>query len=196
MVRRSSAVSFRCSLQLLLNLCGARQLRVQSFAHVVELISTTARISASAIGGPAGPRVPWARVRLVRHVSGCGLAASASLGTYRVLCLAAWLTPQTPKGHKRPADVVSNALHVMEIATGRSGNPAQPKRSEQGRPFEQARATHARFRIRCSRAAPASRQMPPTRRDRPVSQGASQIRSATLSCDLPIARTPSAQRRE
>jgi hypothetical protein len=25
--------------------------------------------------------------------------------------------PQTPKGHKRPADVISNAVHVMRIAT-------------------------------------------------------------------------------
>jgi hypothetical protein len=26
--------------------------------------------------------------------------------------------PKTPEGHKRPADVVSNAVHVMRIATG------------------------------------------------------------------------------
>ena len=26
--------------------------------------------------------------------------------------------PNTPKGHKRPADVVSNAVTVMKIATG------------------------------------------------------------------------------
>lgn len=26
--------------------------------------------------------------------------------------------PRTPKGHKRPADVISNAVHVMRIATG------------------------------------------------------------------------------
>lgn len=26
--------------------------------------------------------------------------------------------PRTPKGHKRPADVVSNAVQVMRIATG------------------------------------------------------------------------------
>lgn len=26
--------------------------------------------------------------------------------------------PKTPKGHKRPADVVANAVHVMRIATG------------------------------------------------------------------------------
>jgi hypothetical protein len=26
--------------------------------------------------------------------------------------------PKTPRGHKRPADVVSNAVHVMKIPTG------------------------------------------------------------------------------
>lgn len=26
--------------------------------------------------------------------------------------------PKTPKGHKRPADVISNAVTVMKIATG------------------------------------------------------------------------------
>jgi hypothetical protein len=26
--------------------------------------------------------------------------------------------PKTPKGHRRPADVVSNAVRVMQIATG------------------------------------------------------------------------------
>ena len=26
--------------------------------------------------------------------------------------------PQTPKGHKRPADVIGNAVTVMKIATG------------------------------------------------------------------------------
>jgi hypothetical protein len=26
--------------------------------------------------------------------------------------------PRTPKGHKRPADVISNAVRVMKLATG------------------------------------------------------------------------------
>lgn len=26
--------------------------------------------------------------------------------------------PRTPKGHKRPADVIGNAVHVMRVATG------------------------------------------------------------------------------
>lgn len=29
--------------------------------------------------------------------------------------------PKTPKGHKRPADVISNAVRVMQIATGEAG---------------------------------------------------------------------------
>jgi hypothetical protein len=29
--------------------------------------------------------------------------------------------PKTPKGHKRPADVIANAVHVMKIATGEIG---------------------------------------------------------------------------
>jgi hypothetical protein len=28
------------------------------------------------------------------------------------------LCPETPKGEKRPADVIGNAVHVMRIATG------------------------------------------------------------------------------
>jgi NH3-dependent NAD+ synthetase len=35
----------------------------------------------------------------------------------RVICLAVSM-PKTPNGHKRPADVVANAVHVMKIATG------------------------------------------------------------------------------
>jgi len=31
--------------------------------------------------------------------------------------------PRTPKGHKRPADVISNAVHVMKIATGEVDEP-------------------------------------------------------------------------
>lgn len=31
--------------------------------------------------------------------------------------------PKTPKGHKRPADVVSNAVRVMKVATGEIEEP-------------------------------------------------------------------------
>mgnify|MGYP001331372545 CR=1 FL=1 len=38
--------------------------------------------------------------------------------------------PRGPKGEKRPADVVSNAVHVMRIATGevedRASTPEEP----------------------------------------------------------------------
>jgi hypothetical protein len=34
-----------------------------------------------------------------------------------MLCLAVSM-PKTPKGHRRPADVVFNAVRVMKIATG------------------------------------------------------------------------------
>ncbi len=30
--------------------------------------------------------------------------------------------PKTPKGAKRPADVISNAVHVMKIATGEASD--------------------------------------------------------------------------
>lgn len=38
--------------------------------------------------------------------------------------------PKTPKGHKRPADVVSNAVHVMKIATG---EVEEAERTEDGK---------------------------------------------------------------
>ena len=34
--------------------------------------------------------------------------------------------PKTPKGHKRPADVVANAVHVMRIATGEIDESSDP----------------------------------------------------------------------
>ena len=50
--------------------------------------------------------------------------------------------PRGPKGEKRPADVVGNAVHVMRIATGEreeefepepSGPPKNPAAVEMGR---------------------------------------------------------------
>ncbi len=38
--------------------------------------------------------------------------------------------PRTPKGHKRPADVISNAVHVMKIATGEE---AESETTEDGK---------------------------------------------------------------
>jgi hypothetical protein len=37
--------------------------------------------------------------------------------------LTAKYMPKTPKGHKRPADVISNAVHVMRLATGEAEEP-------------------------------------------------------------------------
>jgi len=37
--------------------------------------------------------------------------------------------PKTPKGHKRPADVISNAVHVMRLAT----QDIEPETTEDGR---------------------------------------------------------------
>lgn len=38
--------------------------------------------------------------------------------------------PRTPMGHKRPADVIGNAVHVMRIATGEIDESA---RTDDGR---------------------------------------------------------------
>jgi hypothetical protein len=35
--------------------------------------------------------------------------------------------PKGPKGQKRPADVISNAVHVMKIATGEVEEQPEPK---------------------------------------------------------------------
>lgn len=51
--------------------------------------------------------------------------------------------PKTPKGHKRPADVISNAVHIMRIATGEieEAEPAtNPAAVELGRKGGLARA--------------------------------------------------------
>lgn len=55
--------------------------------------------------------------------------------------------PKTPKGAKRPADVISNAVHVMRIATGEVEESAAQVREtsdaavEMGRKGGIARAT-------------------------------------------------------
>ena len=36
----------------------------------------------------------------------------------KVVCLSLSIMPKGPKGQKRPADVIGNAVHVMRIATG------------------------------------------------------------------------------
>jgi len=43
--------------------------------------------------------------------------------------------PRGPKGEKRPADVIGNAVHVMRIATGEAEEDLgkMPKRAKGGR---------------------------------------------------------------
>lgn len=50
--------------------------------------------------------------------------------------------PRGPKGEKRPADVIGNAVHVMRIATGEAEDDLgkAPKRSKGGRVGGRARA--------------------------------------------------------
>ena len=54
--------------------------------------------------------------------------------------------PRTPKGHKRPAGVIGNAVTVMKIATGEADEPEPTKdeknqaAAELGRKGGQARA--------------------------------------------------------
>jgi hypothetical protein len=50
--------------------------------------------------------------------------------------------PRGPKGEKRPADVVGNAIHVMRIATGEIEEPTgkAPNRAKGGRKGAKARA--------------------------------------------------------
>lgn len=55
--------------------------------------------------------------------------------------------PKTPKGHKRPADVIGNAVTVMKIATGEIDESETPEDGrnqaavELGRKGGQARAS-------------------------------------------------------
>ena len=37
--------------------------------------------------------------------------------------------PKGPKGQKRPADVISNAVHVMKIATGEATDTQMPPKA-------------------------------------------------------------------
>ena len=41
--------------------------------------------------------------------------------------------PRGPKGEKRPADVIGNAVHVMKIATGEIEEELPERRQGQGR---------------------------------------------------------------
>ena len=67
------------------------------------------------------------------------------------------IMPRGPKGGKRPADVIGNAVHVMRIATGEvEDNPSKaPKRAKGGK--ARARALSAAARAEIARAAALAR---------------------------------------
>lgn len=48
--------------------------------------------------------------------------------------------PRGPKGEKRPADVIGNAVHVMRIATGEAEDTAKSGRVRSGRAGAAARS--------------------------------------------------------
>ena len=48
--------------------------------------------------------------------------------------------PRGPKGEKRPADVIGNAVHVMRIATGEIGETKLSGRVRSGHAGAKARA--------------------------------------------------------
>jgi hypothetical protein len=52
------------------------------------------------------------------------------------------MMPRGPKGEKRPADVIGNAIHVMRIATGEAEEDLgkAPERAKGGRKGGKARA--------------------------------------------------------
>lgn len=47
--------------------------------------------------------------------------------TYAQIAGRSWTLPKGPKGEKRPADVVSNAVKVMRIATGEEQEDVAPE---------------------------------------------------------------------
>ena len=65
--------------------------------------------------------------------------------------------PRGPKGEKRPADVIGNAVHVMRIATGEiEDNPSKaPKRTKGGK--ARARALTPEQRSEIARTAASAR---------------------------------------
>lgn len=71
--------------------------------------------------------------------------------------------PKTPKGHKRPADVISNAVRVMQIATGEIEERTQDGKNraavELGRKggLARAKSISKRRRVEIARKAASAR---------------------------------------
>jgi hypothetical protein len=77
--------------------------------------------------------------------------------------------PKGPKGEKRPADVIGNAVHVMRVATGeiiesRENDPAMALARKGGRKGGRARAAKLSpdQRAEIARAAAQARWKKPT----------------------------------
>jgi hypothetical protein len=68
--------------------------------------------------------------------------------------------PRGPKGEKRPADVIGNAVHVMRIATGEieDTRSAAPKRAKGGK--ARARALSPEVRSEIARTAATGARPP------------------------------------
>jgi hypothetical protein len=66
--------------------------------------------------------------------------------------------PRGPKGEKRPADVIGNAVHVMRIATGEIEDTGTEKNPHGATSifFMPIIASNARFASRRQRLAPRS----------------------------------------
>src|SRR5216683_63206 len=60
----------------------------------------------------------WCSASAYATVSGATFIRTTCILIPSSLMLCAKHMPKSPKGQKRPADVVSNAVHVMRIATG------------------------------------------------------------------------------
>jgi len=69
--------------------------------------------------------------------------------------------PRGPRGEKRPADVIGNAVHVMRIATGAiEDNPSKaPKRAKGGK--ARAASLSANMRAEIARKAAIARWKKP-----------------------------------
>jgi len=78
--------------------------------------------------------------------------------------------PSGPKGRKRPADVIGNAVHVMRIATGQEADNMASERSN-------AAELGSRGRAARSETVPGGR--------RTGKSGATEVRCGMVACSNP-----------
>src|SRR6266571_9123143 len=65
-----------------------------------------------------GQRLPNRLPYVCSVLASVVLLSRSALSAHDSVMLSAKHMPKSPKGQRRPADVVSNAVHVMKIATG------------------------------------------------------------------------------